>query len=102
MDKLIVVIRREFMERIRNRWFIVMTLLMPALMAAIIVIPALMAIKSGASADLNRVIILDASSSDLGARLLSNLKLDPALARAKDPLAPPTTPAPAAPPPPSS
>ena len=35
MDKLIVVIRREFMERIRNRWFIVMTLLMPVLMHAV-------------------------------------------------------------------
>ena len=38
MDKLFVVIKREFMERIRNRWFVIMTLLMPAIMAALVLL----------------------------------------------------------------
>ena len=47
MDKLFVVIKREFMERVRNRWFVIMTLLMPVLMAAMILLPAWLAIRTG-------------------------------------------------------
>ena len=88
MDKLFVVIKREFMERIRNRWFVIMTLLMPALMAGMVLLPAWMAIKSSGSDSLNRVIILDASGAGLGQSILSNLKLDSAAARQGDSLAP--------------
>ena len=88
MDKLFVVIKREFMERVRNKWFLIMTLLMPVIMAAMILLPAWMAIKSGGSDNLNRIIILDASGAGLGQSILSNLKLDSAAARSADSLAP--------------
>src|SRR4051812_36441418 len=88
MDKLFVVIKREFMERIRNRWFVVMTLLMPALMAAMVLLPAYLALKTSGSDSNNRVIILDASGAGLGQSILSNLKLDSAAARRSDSLAP--------------
>jgi ABC-2 type transport system permease protein len=88
MDKLFVVINREFMERVRNKWFVIMTLLMPALMAAMILLPAWMALRSKASDSLNRVIVLDATGKALGQSVLSNLKLDTAAARAGDSLAP--------------
>jgi ABC-2 type transport system permease protein len=88
MDKLFVVIKREFMERVRNKWFVIITLLMPVLMAAMIVIPTVVALKSGGSTDVNRVIILDATGKGLGDRVLSNLRLDSLAARAKDSLAP--------------
>ena len=88
MDKLFVVIKREFMERVRNKWFVIMTLLMPALMAAMILLPAWLAIRSSASDNLNRFILIDASGTGLGESVLSNLKLDSAAARAGDSLAP--------------
>ena len=88
MDKLFVVIKREFMERIRNKWFVIITLLTPALMAAMILVPAWLALKSKASDQLNRIIVLDASTVGLGQSILDNLKLDSAAARAADSLAP--------------
>src|SRR3954462_7039578 len=88
MDKLIVVIKREFMERVRSRWFVIMTLLMPALMATMILLPAYLAIKSSGSDNLNRVILIDASTSGLGRSVLGNLKLDSAAAHRADSLAP--------------
>jgi ABC-2 type transport system permease protein len=53
MDKLLVVIKREFMERIRSKWFLIITLLMPAFMAAIVLLPAWLAIRTSATNDLN-------------------------------------------------
>src|SRR3954471_12572743 len=88
MDKLFVVIKREFMERIRNKWFVIITLLMPALMAAMILLPAWLALRSTASNGLNRFVLIDASGADLGKSVLANLKLDSASARKEDPTAP--------------
>jgi ABC-2 type transport system permease protein len=88
MDKLFVVIKREFMERVRSRWFVIMTLLMPALMAAMILLPAYMAIKSSASSDVNRFIVIDASGAGLGQAVLASLKLDSVAAKVNDSIAP--------------
>jgi ABC-2 type transport system permease protein len=88
MDKLFVVIKREFMERVRNKWFVIMTLLMPALMAAMILLPAWMALRSSGSDNLNRIILIDASGVGLGQSVLNTLRLDSAAARRADSLAP--------------
>ena len=88
MDKLFVVIKREFMERVRSKWFVIMTLLMPALMATMILLPAWLAIRSSASSNLNRFILIDATGAGLGKSLLGNLKLDSVGAMANDSLAP--------------
>lgn len=88
MDKLFVVIKREFMERVRSKWFVIMTLLMPALMAAMILLPAWLAIRSSASSNVNRFILIDATGAGLGKSLLTNLKLDSVGAKANDALAP--------------
>ena len=88
MDKLFVVIKREFMERIRNKWFVIMTLLMPAIMAAMVLLPAWLALRTSGSDNLNRIIVLDASGAGLGQAILGNLKLDSAAARLGDSLAP--------------
>lgn len=90
MDKLFVVIRREFMERVRNKWFVIMTLLMPAIMAAMILLPAWLALRTSGSDSLNRIIIVDASGAGLGQAILSNLKLDSTAARQGDSVAPAT------------
>jgi len=57
-------------------------------MAAMIILPAWLAIRSSASNEVNRFILIDATGAGLGQSVLANLKLDSAAARAKDPLAP--------------
>src|SRR5213592_2539240 len=47
MRKVWVVIRREFVERIRRRWFWVMALLGPLFFAAVFVLPTVLASRGG-------------------------------------------------------
>mgnify|MGYP001816174818 CR=1 FL=1 len=60
----LVVARREFLERIRTKWFIVVTLLGPVAMVAMLVIPALLA-SQGADERV-RIVLVDESSYELG------------------------------------
>jgi len=66
MRKLGVVIRREFLERVRTKWFIIGTVLGPVFMALVIVLPILMAERGGGD---RSVIVLDATSEGFGGRL---------------------------------
>jgi ABC-2 type transport system permease protein len=43
MRESFVIARREFLERVRSKWFVVMTILGPIMMVAMIVVPALLA-----------------------------------------------------------
>ncbi len=65
MRKIWVVIRREFVERVRNKWFVISTLLGPVLMAVFILLPILMA-TSGQD---RTVVVLDVSAGEFGARV---------------------------------
>ncbi|MEJ7617425.1 MAG: ABC transporter permease [Pyrinomonadaceae bacterium] len=57
MNKLFTIIRREYLERVRNKMFILATALAPVLMVALVVVPALLAgIKMG---DATRIAIVD-------------------------------------------
>ena len=49
MDKLLAVIKREFLERVRTRWFLVATLLGPGLFAVITLLPAWLAVSGRGS-----------------------------------------------------
>jgi ABC-2 type transport system permease protein len=51
------VIRREYLQRVRSRWFVIATLAAPILMLALIVIPAVMA-DQGSNAD-RAIVVLD-------------------------------------------
>jgi ABC-2 type transport system permease protein len=46
MNKILLIIRREYMTRVRKKSFIVMTILGPLLMAAIVIVPVYMATMS--------------------------------------------------------
>ncbi|HEY1177542.1 MAG TPA: hypothetical protein VGF17_15400, partial [Phytomonospora sp.] len=72
--KLVAVVRREYMERVRTRWFLVATLLGPLFMAAITVLPAWLAVRSRASADVTNVVIIDATGAGLGDRVAAALR----------------------------
>ncbi len=43
MREAFVIAKREFLERVRSKWFVVMTIIWPLLMVAMIVVPALIA-----------------------------------------------------------
>ncbi len=45
MSKLLAVIRREYLARVRSRWFIVTTVLAPVLLAGAMAIPVIIAVK---------------------------------------------------------
>jgi ABC-2 type transport system permease protein len=70
-----VVAKRDFLERVRSKWFVVMTILWPVLMIAMIVVPALIAGRSGHGA---KVEVLD-KSGKLGAELVKELEKPPTL-----------------------
>lgn len=62
MDKVLVIIKREYLMRVRSKGFIIMTILSPLLMASFVLIPALIATKGGG--DTHRVIVLDQTPDD--------------------------------------
>ena len=66
MHKLTVVIRREFIERVRTKWFLIGTLLGPVFMGLVIVMPIMLAERGGAE---RTVIVLDATTGGFGERV---------------------------------
>ena len=71
MRKAWVVAKREFLERVRTRQFIIATVLGPVLMGALFVMPILLSSPSTSK----RVAIVDAAEGEFGA------KVEAALAR---------------------
>jgi ABC-2 type transport system permease protein len=70
MRKIWVVIRREFIERVRTKWFIIGTVLGPVFMFGVIALPILMAEKG---ARVRNVVIVDATTTGFGERLTAML-----------------------------
>jgi ABC-2 type transport system permease protein len=64
-SKLWAIIRREYIERVRTRWFKISTIFAPLLFAAIAFLPILL-IKNDAKSVAPRVVILDATQQGLG------------------------------------
>ena len=90
--KLGVVFRREFGERVRSRWFLVVTLVGPLFFAALTVLPAWLASRERGSPRAADVTVVDATGTDLGARIARALA-DPGAALAVDPAAGASAPA---------
>lgn len=68
MAKMWVVFKREFLERVRSKWFLVATLLGPVFLGVIMVLPIVLASKTRTSTRLSDVVIIDATGTDLGQR----------------------------------
>jgi ABC-2 type transport system permease protein len=73
MGKVFVVFKREYLERVRSKWFIVATVLGPVFLGAITVLPLALAARTGVSTHLADVVIIDATGGDLGARVSRSL-----------------------------
>ena len=78
MDKkLLAVIKREYSERVRSKWFLIGTLIVPALVVATFLLPIYLAVRSESSDKALDIMILDASGAGLGERVRTNLVADP-------------------------
>lgn len=73
MDKLIAVIKREYLERVRTKWFIISTVFGPVFLAAIMVIPGLLTVRNMRGAQVADFRIIDATGTGLGERVARTL-----------------------------
>lgn len=69
MRKILAVIRREFRERVRSKWFWVMTVLGPVFFGAIFLIPIILGNQGG----VKRVVVVDRSRDGVGAGIADAL-----------------------------
>ena len=73
MGKVWVVFKREYLERVRSKWFLVATVLGPVFMGLIIVVPNVLAARTKTSAGISNVVIIDVTGTDLGKRVSESL-----------------------------
>lgn len=73
MDKLIAIIQREYIERVRTKWFIIATLLGPLMFLALTVLPVLFISRTKASPETTNITIIDATGIGLGTRVAAQL-----------------------------
>ena len=74
--KFVTVFKREFLERVRTKWFIISTLLIPLFLVGSMVLPVWLAARSRATQAVSSVRILDATGVGLGARVARVLTSD--------------------------
>jgi ABC-2 type transport system permease protein len=67
--KILAVIRREFVERVRQRWFWVVVVLGPLFFGALFILPTLLAGKGG----VKHIAVVDGTTSTFGAQLTARL-----------------------------
>lgn len=73
MPKVVVVIAREYLERVRTKWFLVATVFGPVLFGALLFLPPWLAAHNRASRDVARIVVLDATDAGLGRRVAADL-----------------------------
>jgi ABC-2 type transport system permease protein len=83
MAKLWVVIKREYLERVRTKWFIITTIFGPVFFLVIMILPGYMTMRGMKEAQITDIRILDATGTGLGHRVAARLEAQ----RANSPLA---------------
>ena len=73
MAKLWAVIKREYLERVRTKWFIISTIFGPILLSAIMVLPAIMTARSIRDATVGKIEIVDVTGLGLGTRIAARI-----------------------------
>lgn len=69
MGKLWVVFKREYLERVRSKWFLVATFLGPLFFGVLTILPGVLAARTKGSEDLTNIAVIDATGTDLGQRV---------------------------------
>ena len=80
--KLWVVIKREYLERVRTKWFLISTALIPVMLIGTSVVPVWLASRTVASTSVTQIAVLDATGAGLGARVARVLAGDSSRASA--------------------
>ena len=95
MGKLFVVIKREYLERVRSKWFVIVTLFGPLFFGVIMVLPGYLSIRGMREARVGQIRIVDATGAGLGERIADRMVPPPrpdtlpAAARVPAPARPP-------------
>ena len=77
MDKkILIVAKREYLERVRTRWFVVGTLLVPAVIAGFSLLMAYAASRGSATNAVRHITIINTTGTDLGQRVADALMND--------------------------
>ena len=74
MGRVGAVVRREYMERVRSKWFLIATIFGPVFFGLLMTVPAWLSIRSARSTERERVIVLDATGTSLGQRVVDRLR----------------------------
>jgi ABC-2 type transport system permease protein len=74
MAKLWVVFRREYLERVRSKWFLLGTLLGPVFFLLVAGAPRLLADRPAGNPDVAHIEVIDATGAGLGARVVGALR----------------------------
>jgi ABC-2 type transport system permease protein len=82
MGKLLVVFKREYLEKVRSRWFLLGTLLGPLFFLLVLAIPRLFDDRGDGPHDVARIDVIDATGSGLGTRVADALRAKYPLSRA--------------------
>lgn len=73
MAKLWAIVKREYLERVRTKWFIFATIFGPIFFGAMIIIPAVMAKRSKSTMEFTNTRILDATTTGIGERIAQSM-----------------------------
>ncbi|HEX5634449.1 MAG TPA: hypothetical protein VFX50_14510, partial [Gemmatimonadales bacterium] len=73
MRKLWTITKREYLERVRSRWFVIATIFGPLLFGGIMFLPAFFAMRTRASVNVARIQVIDATGTTLGSRVAAEL-----------------------------
>src|SRR3954453_7663891 len=76
MAKLWAIIKCEYLESVRSKWFLIAKFFGPIFFSAIIIVPAWLASRSKATSDVYNTTILDATGTGFGRRLSINIAGD--------------------------
>ena len=69
MAKLWAIVKREYLERVRTKWFLIVTIFGPIFFGAMIIIPALMTKRSKSTMEFSNTRIIDATTTGIGVRI---------------------------------
>ena len=73
MGKLIAIIKREYLERVRTKWFVIATLLGPVMFLLLTALPVFLTAGSKATVESSNITIIDATGASLGPRVVAAL-----------------------------
>src|SRR4026209_119782 len=82
MAKLLVVFRREYLERVRSKWFLLGTLLGPVFFLLVAGAPRLLGDRPDGYRDVAHIEVIDATTAGRGARVAAALRERYPLSRA--------------------